>query len=99
MKKLLLSILILLPLTAWSASTNNWPMEEFEGDLENLPSLQNGFQLYTNYCLGCHSLQFQRYERTADDLGIPHDIALENLVFTGQKNWRADYQCYAKERV
>jgi cytochrome c1 len=30
-------------------------------------------------------LQFQRYERTADDLGIPHDIALENLVFTGQK--------------
>ncbi|MEZ7818995.1 MAG: cytochrome c1 [Candidatus Azotimanducaceae bacterium] len=85
MKKLLLSILILLPLTAWSASTNNWPMEEFEGDLENLPSLQNGFQLYANYCLGCHSLQFQRYERTADDLGIPHDIALENLVFTGQK--------------
>jgi ubiquinol-cytochrome c reductase cytochrome c1 subunit len=60
-------------------------MEEFKGDLENLPSLQNGFQLYTNYCLGCHSLQFQRYERTANDLGIPHDIAMENLVFTGQK--------------
>jgi ubiquinol-cytochrome c reductase cytochrome b subunit len=54
-------------------------------DLENLPSLQNGARLYVNYCIGCHSLQYQRYERTADDLQIPHDIALENLVFTGQK--------------
>ena len=45
MKKFLLVVLILLPLTGWSASTNNWPMEEFDGDLENLPSLQSGFQL------------------------------------------------------
>ena len=57
----------------------------FEGDLQNLPSLQNGFKLYTNYCMGCHGLQFQRYQRTADDLGIPHDLALKNLIFTGQK--------------
>ena len=37
-----------------------------------------------NYCAGCHSLKFQRYQRTADDLGIPHDLALSELVFTGQ---------------
>ena len=30
-------------------------------------------------------MKFQRYERTADDLGIPHDAALDELVFTGQK--------------
>ena len=70
--------------TAWAAESN-WPMEPMTPDLENLPSLQNGFKLYVNYCIGCHSLQFQRYERTADDLGIPHEVALENLVFTGQK--------------
>ena len=72
-------------LPAMASSATDWPMEDMEPDLQNLPSLQNGWRLYTNYCLGCHSLQYQRYERTADDLGVPHDIALEQLVFTGQK--------------
>ena len=85
MRKLLLVLLLVCQGPAWAASTSTWPMESFKGDLQNMPSLQNGFKLYANYCLGCHSLQFQRYERTADDLAIPHDIALKNLVFTGQK--------------
>ena len=46
---------------------------------------KTALSLYANYCLGCHGLQFQRYERTADDLGIPHDLALKNLIFTDQK--------------
>ena len=79
-----LGLLMLAPL-GWSASSNDWPMEEFEPDLTNLPSLQNGLQLYANYCLGCHGLQYQRYGRTADDLGIPRELALETVVFTGQK--------------
>lgn len=62
-----------------------WPMESFEGDLTNKPSLQNGFKHFVHYCIGCHSLKFQRYERTADDLGIPHDIVMEDLIFTDQK--------------
>lgn len=85
MRKLLLSLILMLPLAGFAAGGSNWPMEDFEGDLTNLPSLQNGFKIYANYCMGCHGLQFQRYERTADDLGIPHDLALKNLVFTGQK--------------
>ena len=73
-----------LPNAAAAAETG-WPMQAMEPDLENLPSLQRGLRLYANYCLGCHSLRFQRYERTADDLGIPHDVALDTVVFTGQK--------------
>ena len=69
----------------FSASEINWEMEAFEPDLSNVPSLQNGFKVYVNYCLGCHSLQYQRYERTADDLMIPHDLLEANLIFTDQK--------------
>ena len=76
---------MLVPGAAMAASTSNWPMEPMEPNLQDLPSLQNGWRLYVNYCLGCHSLAYQRYERTADDLGVPHDIALEQLVFTDQK--------------
>jgi cytochrome c1 len=68
-----------------AATEIDWDMEPIDTDLKNMPSLQNGFKLYMNYCIGCHSLQYQRYERTADDLEIPHDIVLENLIFTGQK--------------
>ena len=80
----LCGILLLMPAVAF-ASEASWPLQSMDPDLKNLPSLQNGFKLYTNYCIGCHSLKYQRYERTSDDLGIPHDVALENLVFTGQK--------------
>lgn len=78
------AIVLLIPAVAF-ASEASWPLQTMDPDLKNLPSLQNGFKLYANYCIGCHSLKYQRYERTSDDLGIPHDVALENLVFTGQK--------------
>ncbi|MCZ6890801.1 MAG: cytochrome c1 [Gammaproteobacteria bacterium] len=77
-------VLVLWGLGALPAQSN-WPMEPMQPDLEDLPSLQRGAALYMNYCLGCHSLQYQRYERTANDLGIPHAVFLENLIFTGQK--------------
>ncbi len=80
-----LLIAFLAPGTALAASSSDWPMEPMKPNLQDLPSLQNGWRLYVNYCLGCHSLEYQRYERTADDLGVPHEIALEQLVFTGQK--------------
>jgi cytochrome c1 len=76
--------LVLAP-TAFAASATDWPMEPMTPNLQDQPSLQNGWRLYMNYCIGCHSLEHQRYERTADDLGVPHDVALDQLVFTGQK--------------
>ena len=63
-----------------------WIDDDFEADLTDTASLQRGAALYTNFCLGCHSLQYQRYERVATDLGnIPEDVMLENLIWTGQK--------------
>lgn len=82
---LLFSLCAVFASSAFAATEINYDMEPYEPDLEDKPSLQNGMRLYANYCLGCHQLEYQRYERTVDDLGIPHDVALENLVFTGQK--------------
>ena len=74
---------LVVALTVHGAGTDV-DLEPMKPDLRDLPSLQRGMTLYVNYCLGCHSLKFQRYERTADDLGIPHDVALRNLVFPGR---------------
>ena len=31
--------------------------------------------------MSCHELGYARYERTADDIGIPHDLVSTNLIF------------------
>ena len=84
-KKFILVMCVACTAPMWAATEVAYDMESISPDLEDNPSLQNGMRLYMNYCLGCHSLQYQRYERTVDDFGIPHPIALEKLVFTGQK--------------
>jgi ubiquinol-cytochrome c reductase cytochrome b subunit len=78
--------LILLPVFAHGITEGaEWPMDPFKPNIQDKPSLQRGARLFVNYCIGCHSLKFQRYERTADDLEIPHEIFMANLVFTDQK--------------
>lgn len=52
---------------------------------QNKASLQRGAQIYVNNCLGCHSLKFMRYERLAQDLGIPENILKDHLMFTSEK--------------
>jgi ubiquinol-cytochrome c reductase cytochrome c1 subunit len=39
----------------------------------NLPSLQRGARNFMEYCAGCHSLQYIRYSRVAEDLKIPDE--------------------------
>ena len=77
-------LLAVLSAIGAAAAESTVPLEPMQPNLQDKPSLQRGMALYMNYCIGCHSLKFQRYERTADDLGIPHQVALDNLVFTGQ---------------
>ena len=48
-------------------------------------SLQRGAKYFVNYCLSCHSAKYQRYNRTARDLGLSEDEVKENLMFTTDK--------------
>ncbi len=54
-------------------------------DLSDQASLQRGAALYTNYCLGCHSLKYLRYSRLAADLGLTEEQVMGSLNFTGAK--------------
>lgn len=79
MKKTILTLLLsLLPVLAFS-SGDGYPLEKIETDPTDKASLQRGAALFQNNCQGCHATGFQRYERVADDLGIPHDLMMENL--------------------
>lgn len=84
MRKWILMLGLLLPMLA-SAAGSSVPLDKANIDLSDQASLQNGAKLFMNYCFGCHSTQYQRYNRVARDLGIPEDLMAENLVFTDAK--------------
>jgi ubiquinol-cytochrome c reductase cytochrome c1 subunit len=54
-------------------------------DITNQESLQRGARNFMNYCSGCHSLQYLRYNRMAKDLGIDDKGLADNLIFDSTK--------------
>ncbi|MGL5743403.1 MAG: cytochrome c1 [Legionella sp.] len=57
--------------------------------IDNKASLQRGAQFFMNYCSGCHSLSYLRYNRMAEGLGltgfdgrIDEGLLKNNLIFT-----------------
>ena len=85
MKKLFAALMFsVLPLTAMAAGPEA-PLDKVDIDLTDKAALQDGLKTFTNYCMGCHSAKFQRYERVANDLGIPADVMMDNVVFSGAK--------------
>ena len=53
-------------------------------NIKNMPSLQRGAKYFVNYCLGCHSAKYVRYNRLAEDLQITEQQLVDNLMFTGE---------------
>lgn len=83
MKKQLFALLFaLVPLCSFAAGGEGVHLRSMSPDLENQASLQNGMKLYVNYCMGCHSLEYQRFSRAAEDLGMPQDLVEDNLIFS-----------------
>ncbi|MGL1956856.1 MAG: cytochrome c1 [Colwellia sp.] len=93
MKKFILAIIfgiftvgittvVSMPALASSAGVH---LDKANNDLTDKESLKKGFKTYINYCLGCHQLQYQRYNRTFNDLGIEEADGIANYMYTGEK--------------
>jgi ubiquinol-cytochrome c reductase cytochrome c1 subunit len=82
MKKLILTLALALGLvTAAQAAGNEGPAwDKAPSNVNDLPSLQNGAKLFVNYCLGCHSAAFMRYNRLRD-IGLTEQQIKDNLLF------------------
>lgn len=60
-------------------------MEPAGNDVSDIASLQRGAKYFVNYCLGCHSAQYVRYNRLGERLGLSEAQLAENLMFTGER--------------
>lgn len=79
-----IALILLVPSFAFAAGSS-YPLDDVDIDLKDKASLQNGAKVFMNYCLGCHQMQYQRYQRTFNDLEIPEDLGQQYLQFTGEK--------------
>jgi ubiquinol-cytochrome c reductase cytochrome b subunit len=88
---LLFVILTVVPIKAVAAggafACGSIPCDKHETDLTDKESLQRGAKWFTNYCMGCHSAKFSRFNRVAEDLDIPEKEMMQNLVFSADHKY------------
>lgn len=82
MKKVLYTLLFLLPLTV-HASGGGIKLESADIDLTDSASLERGAKNYVTYCLGCHAAKHIRYKRIAIDLNLDEGEILKNVAPLG----------------
>jgi len=79
--KLLILAAAFAPVAAFAAG-GGAHLDPANADVTNKASLQRGAANFVNYCLGCHSAQYVRYNRMAADLGLSEQQLIDNLMFT-----------------
>jgi len=63
----------------------DWKSWHADTDVRNIASLQRGARNFFNYCVGCHSLKYERYSRLGEDLAIPPDMLDKYILQPGDK--------------
>jgi ubiquinol-cytochrome c reductase cytochrome c1 subunit len=59
---------------------HDWKTWKAETDVSNKASLQRGARNFTQYCLGCHSMKYERWSRMAKDLEIPDELFAKDIL-------------------
>jgi ubiquinol-cytochrome c reductase cytochrome c1 subunit len=80
-----LALLAALLTTSVQAAGGAGHVEDANNDVSNEASLQRGARNFVNYCLGCHSAKYVRYNRVAADIDITEQQLIDNLMFTGER--------------
>ena len=81
---ILLAGMTTLPLTA-AAAGGGAPMQSAGNDVSDVASLQRGARNFVNYCMGCHSAKYVRYNKLQADLQLTEAQVTENLMFAAEK--------------
>jgi ubiquinol-cytochrome c reductase cytochrome c1 subunit len=58
----------------------DWESWRAESDVRDLASVQRGARNFVSYCLGCHSLKYERWARLGADLDIPTELLQKDLL-------------------
>src|SRR6184192_2954937 len=63
----------------------DWESWRADNDVSDTASLQRGARNFVSYCLGCHSLKYERWSRLGQDLEIPGRLLQADLLPPGDQ--------------
>ena len=79
MKKLLIALMLLVPGTLLAAGGGDVYQEKANINLGDDAAKQRGAKYFVNYCLNCHSLQYERWQRMTE-FGLSIDDIKSKLM-------------------
>lgn len=83
----LFSALAALLLTVGVYAATKVELEPANNDPDNIDSLQRGARNFMNYCAGCHSAKYVRYNTLGRGLNLSEEQLVENLMFNAEKTF------------
>ena len=72
-------------LAGGAAAQHAAELESANNNVANTASLQRGAKYFVNYCMGCHSAKYVRYNRLGEDLQLTNQQLMDSLMFTGER--------------
>ena len=85
MKAGLIAFVLAAGVSGAAVAQHEAALDSANNNVANTASLQRGAKYFVNYCMGCHSAQYVRYNRLARDLQLTEEQLVENLMFTGER--------------
>lgn len=83
------SVAIALIAIGWSSSAfaagGGAEYDKANNNVGNTASLQKGAANFMNYCSGCHSAKYVRFNTLGEALGLTDEQLIENLMFNAEK--------------
>ena len=85
MRSAIVAFVLAAGVAGGAAAQHEVHLDEANNNIANTASLQRGAKYFVNYCLGCHSAKYVRYNRLGEDLQISNRQLMDNLMFTGER--------------
>ena len=73
-----------MPVSVFAAGAE-FALEPANNDVSDVASLQRAARNFVNYCMGCHTAKFVRYNKLQEDLKLSEDQVIDNLMFAARK--------------
>jgi ubiquinol-cytochrome c reductase cytochrome c1 subunit len=84
-RKVLMGLMLILASGFAQAAGKYADLDQAGSNVFDLASVQRGAAVFANYCMGCHSAEFMRYQRLVEDLGMSEEEVLKFLAFGDQE--------------
>ena len=85
MRSAIVAFALAVGLAGVAAAQHAGGLEPANNNIANTASLQRGAKYFVNYCMGCHSAKYVRYNRLGEDLQLSNQQLMDSLMFTGER--------------